>query len=57
MLGQGVKTLIDADQHAGYKSVAWDGTNDDGAKVCSGVYFCRMSADEYVSTKKLLLLK
>ncbi len=57
LLGQRVKTLIDADQQAGYKSIAWNGTNDDGARVGSGVYFCRMSADEYVSTKKLLLLK
>jgi hypothetical protein len=57
LLGQRVKTLIDSDQEAGYKSIAWNGTNDDGANVCSGVYFCRMSADAYVSTKKLLLLK
>jgi flagellar hook assembly protein FlgD len=57
LLGQKVKTLMNSEQEAGYKSIAWNGTNDDGAKVCSGVYFCRMNADEYVSTKKLLLLK
>jgi hypothetical protein len=57
LLGQKVKTLMNSEQEAGYKSIAWNGTNDDGAKVCSGVYFCRMTADEYMSTKKLLLLK
>jgi flagellar hook assembly protein FlgD len=57
LLGQRVKTLVDSDQNAGYKSIVWNGTNDDGANVCSGVYFCRMSADDYVSTRKLLLLR
>jgi len=56
LLGQKVKTLMNSEQEAGYKSIAWNGTNDDGAKVCARV-FLRMTADEYMSTKKLLLLK
>ena len=57
LLGQKIKTLVDSEQDAGYRSVAWNGTNDGGSSVCSGVYFCRMNANEYVGTKKLLLLK
>jgi hypothetical protein len=42
---------------AGYKRVQWDGTNDYGQPVASGIYFYRMAADDFSESKKMLLLK
>ncbi|MFC2136249.1 S41 family peptidase [Bacteroidota bacterium] len=56
-LGQVVKTLVDETQHAGYKTVKWDGTNSLGKVVGSGVYFYKLQADTFIETKKMLLLK
>jgi hypothetical protein len=35
----------------------WDGMNDGGLKVGSGLYFCRMASGSFVSVKKMLLVK
>ena len=55
--GQKVKTLVDniipADQH----SVVWDGKDEKGKAVSSGVYFYKMIAGKYSSAKKMILLK
>ncbi len=55
--GQAVKTLVDANENAGVYRVVWDGTNNSGTQVSSGVYFYRIAAGKYVQVKKLLLLK
>jgi hypothetical protein len=55
--GQRVKQLVNEHQKAGHKSVVWDGTNDNEKAVASGVYFYRIQASDFVSTKKMLLLK
>ncbi|MCF7858648.1 MAG: CapA family protein [Candidatus Cloacimonetes bacterium] len=56
--GQKVKKLIDEVFTAGQHEIIWDGTNDSGKKVSSGVYFYRMERNgKYVDTKKCLLLK
>lgn len=58
VLGQKVKTLVDRYQEAGYHSVQWDGIDESGAPVATGVYFYRVNAgDEKVETKKMMLLK
>jgi len=57
ILGQRVKTLLDKRESAGYKRVIWDGKNEKGKVVSSGIYFCRMETEEFVQTKKMLLLK
>ncbi|MGK9475332.1 FlgD immunoglobulin-like domain containing protein [Melioribacter sp. OK-6-Me] len=57
MLGQVVKTLVDQEQEAGYYTVRWDGTNDFGSKVSSGIYIYRITAGKYTSTMKMNLLK
>ncbi len=51
-LGQQVATLVQGEKEAGYHEVQLDGSG-----LSSGVYFYRMTAGDYVSTKKLLLLK
>jgi flagellar hook assembly protein FlgD len=57
MLGQLVTTLVDDLQSAGQKSVVWNGTNDVGAGVSSGIYILRMTAGGFVETKRMLLIK
>jgi flagellar hook assembly protein FlgD len=57
MTGQITKTLVDLNQNAGVYKVVWNGTNNSGARVSSGVYFYRMTAGKFVQVKKLLLLK
>ena len=52
-----VKTLRDERQEAGSRSVVWDGTNDGGRKVASGVYLCRMSAGAFTDSRVMVLLK
>ena len=57
MLGREVKTLVNQTQDAGYKSVIWDATNDYGKPVSAGMYLYQIQAGEYISTKKMVLLK
>ena len=55
--GKLIKTLIDAPIEAGYHTVMWDGTDDNGSSVASGVYFYKLKSKGYEKTKKMLLLK
>ena len=57
MLGRQVKTLINQTQDAGYRSIIWDATNDYGKPVSAGIYLYQIQAGEYISTKKMVLLK
>ena len=57
MLGKQVKTLINQTHEAGYRSVIWDATNDYGKPVSAGIYLYQIQAGEYISTKKMVLLK
>jgi len=56
-LGQKVKTLVNAQQEAGYYTVEWDATNNFGNKVGSGIYFYTVKAGKYSAIKKMVLLK
>jgi len=57
MLGRQVKILINQNQDAGYRSVVWNATNDYGTPVSAGIYLYQIQAGEYISTKKMVLLK
>ena len=57
ILGQKVKTLLDRRQTRGHRKVFWDGKNEKGKSVSSGIYFYRMETEEFVRTKKMLYLK
>jgi hypothetical protein len=57
VLGQEVKCLVDGVLTAGHHSVVWDGRDKNGKAVSSGVYFYRLSAEDYSTEKKMLLLK
>ncbi len=55
--GQEVKTLINSIRNAGRYSIKWDGTDNHGEKVSSGIYFCRLLSNKFVGIKKMILLK
>jgi hypothetical protein len=57
VLGQKVNTLVDGDMPAGDHTVTWDGRNSDGSSVSSGVYFYRIQTNNFVDTKKMMMLK
>jgi hypothetical protein len=64
MLGREVKTLMNDRQPAGRHEVLWNGTNDAGVNLASGVYLYRMVASpadgkggDFVDTKRLIMLK
>jgi hypothetical protein len=52
LVGQEVTTLIDGFEEAGYRSVQWSADN-----IASGVYFYRLQARNFSSTRKLQLVK
>ena len=57
LLGQRVMTLLDERQTAGYKSIIWDGRDNNGQSVSSGIYFYRVNTGDRQITKKMTLLK
>ncbi|MFQ6093186.1 MAG: FlgD immunoglobulin-like domain containing protein, partial [bacterium] len=57
LLGQEVKRLVDEDKEPGYYTVTWDGRDSSGREVPTGVYFYRLRAGDYSSTKRMVLLK
>jgi hypothetical protein len=57
VLGQVVNTLVDQALPAGNHSVIWDGKNEQGTDVASGVYFYRLKATSYESIMKMTLLR
>jgi hypothetical protein len=54
-LGQKVRTLLDETQAAGYKRVVWDGSNERGARVSSGIYFYQLEFGQRKLTGKMFL--
>jgi flagellar hook assembly protein FlgD len=57
ILGKHVTTLISKIEEPGYKSVIWNGTDGDGKKVSTGMYFYHLQAENFSSIRKMALLK
>jgi hypothetical protein len=57
VLGRRVATLADGFQTAGRHGVAWNGSDDGGQPVASGMYFYRLTAGASSQTRKMVLLK
>tara|TARA_Y100001935_G_scaffold251458_1_gene253415 strand:- start:33912 stop:39212 length:5301 start_codon:yes stop_codon:yes gene_type:complete len=57
ILGQRVKTLVNDVHSIGRYSVRWDGTNDAGMQVSTGIYLYRIQAGDIVQSKKLTFIK
>jgi len=54
-----VRTLLDGslEFRAGSHSVVWDGRDDSGVSVGSGIYLYRMTAGEYSAVRRMILMK
>ena len=57
MMGRVVRTLVNMEQTAGYRSVIWDATNNTGQQVSAGLYLYTIETGEFRQTKKMVLLK
>ena len=58
LIGHQVRTLIDGDiYNAGFHAVHWNGLDNNGQKVPSGMYIYRIKAGDFMADKKMLLLK
>ncbi len=56
-LGQLVRNLVDRQESVGDHTVTWDGRDQSGQQMGSGIYFCIMKAGQTVNTRKMMLLK
>ena len=55
VLGQKVRTLVSEPLAANNYEIEWDGQNDAGSNVASGIYFYKLQTDTFVNTKKMIL--
>ena len=55
--GQKIKTLVNKKYNKGKHSVVWNGTDDSNVTVASGIYFYRMTTEDFTQTKKMILIK
>jgi hypothetical protein len=57
ILGQRVKTLLDEEMEAGNYVATWNGRDEKGYDVSSGIYFYKLNTKEFTQTKKMLLVR
>ena len=55
--GARVRTLVSGPKAAGHYVSQWDGRDDRGSAVGSGIYFCRMTTGSFSAVRKMVLLK
>ncbi len=55
--GQLVRTLVNGEMDATTHSITWNGTNDRGSAVASGIYFYKMETKDFSQTKKMVMLR
>ncbi len=56
-MGRKVRTLVDGNLSVGVHQITWDGANNAGEKVTSGMYFYKLTQADNVITKKMMMLK
>jgi flagellar hook assembly protein FlgD len=55
--GRLTRTLIDGYEPSGTRTVSWDGKNDDGQPMASGIYYCHIVTPTSSDRKMMMLLK
>ena len=55
--GQKVTTLLNEIRKPGVYNIVWNGIDDNGKNVGSGIYFYKMTTAEYTSTRRMIMLK
>ncbi|MBX3007199.1 MAG: T9SS type A sorting domain-containing protein [Melioribacteraceae bacterium] len=56
-LGKEIRTLVNQEREAGSYKTNWNGTDDNGNLVSSGIYFYKINAGNFTQTKKMVLAK
>lgn len=57
LLGEQITTLVNQFNEPGFYTIEWNGTNNFGLSVPSGIYFYRIEAGDYLNVKKMIMLK
>ena len=57
VMGKHVKTLVDENQFAGFKTIRWDAKNDEGESVAAGMYIYQIKSGVNIASKKMILLR
>ncbi len=57
LLGQQTRTLVSSKQPAGAYQLEWDGRDNAGSEVASGIYVYRLKTDDFTRSRKMLLLR
>jgi hypothetical protein len=57
ILGRAVKTLVNEERHAGQHRITWNGKNDLGSSVSSGVYFYQLKSADMTKVRKMMLVR
>jgi len=55
--GNRIRELVDKEEDPGIRKYPWDGKNDSGNVVGSGLYFVHIAAGDYKKTKKVVVIK
>ncbi len=56
-LGQKIRTLLDSERNSGRHQIKWNGKNDKGLEVSSGIYFYKIKTGDYQQASRMLLLR
>lgn len=57
VLGRKVKTILDQEKSPGEYQALWNGKDQEGKDVGSGIYFCKLSSEDLILIKKMVLLR
>ena len=57
MMGKVVRTMLNEEQSAGFKVLQWNGSNNNGQPVSSGLYIYTITTDNFSKTRKMILMK
>lgn len=57
IVGQEIRTLLDEKRDAGYHQIAWNGRDNSGQKVGTGIYIYQLKAEKFIISKKMILLQ
>jgi len=55
--GEKIRVLVREQREAGSYSIIWDGSDDNGNKVASGIYFYSLNTSQYSATRKMVMIK
>ena len=57
IMGRSIKSLVNSNQTAGYRSIRWDGRNNLGEGVSAGIYFYMLQTNSFTQSQKMIFLK